>query len=297
MIGRIIEVQNSHYLSVKNGFLVVTDADTCVGKVPLDDIAALILSGPNTTLSVHLINRLHDHHAIIVLTDAQYLPANIIWPINHFHQIGARLKCQLALPIVLKKQLWKQIVYEKLLRQKQILDTLYSKTMDFQTIINNLRSGDSTNQEAVGAKKYWPLLFGPDFRRSDATNPINHRLNYGYTVLRSLIARSVAASGLNPALGIHHKNETNAFCLVDDLMEPYRPFIDYYVYRTDNTIGTLTPTLKKHMVDYIYTNFQCANQFSPLPNCIHKTIFSYVNSLESKQVELVFPRLTICDDS
>lgn len=295
MLGRIIEIENNNlYLFVQDGFLVIKEDQNLIGKVPLDDIAALILSGPRITISNYLINRLTDHHAIILLTDNYYAPANIIWPLNAYHKIGIRLKLQMNIKPVLKKQLWKHIIFEKLMNQKKVLEYIYNNDFKFQKIIEGLKSGDVTNREAVGSKKYWPILFGKNFKRSDQSNSINSYLNYAYTILRSMIARAVASSGLNPAFGIYHKNEFNAFCLVDDLMEPYRPFIDYYIYHLNKKkeLKELNPTIKKQIVAYLYNDFSYKNQLSPLPNCTFKTVFSYIKSLESNHVELEFAKLT-----
>jgi len=294
MIGRIIEVQdNNRRLSVKDGFLIVKENLDLIGKVPLDDISALILSGPKITISNFLINRLTDYRSIILLTDNHYLPANIIWPLNSYHQIGSRLSLQINMSAVLKKQLWKYIVFEKLVNQKIVLEYIHNQDFGFQQIIDDLKSGDKTNREAVGSKKYWPKIFGYEFTRNSDSNCINIALNYAYTILRAMIARSVASSGLHPALGIHHTNKLNAFCLVDDLIEPYRPFVDYYIYTLNQkkNISTLDSELKKQIVSYLYSDVLHENEKKPIPNSIVKTVNSYIKSLEKKKPLITFPRL------
>lgn len=293
MLGRIVEISEpGRYVGVNLGFLIIEQDKKRIGQIPLDDIIAVIFSGAANVVSTKVIQKLTEHHAIIIFTDSSYHPANILWPLHSHIDYFERLQNQIKLSSVLKKKLWKQVITYKLINQKNVLFSLFKEDAGINELIISIQSGDKTNREAVAAKRYWKSLFGQSFYRSDSINPLNGALNYGYAILRAMMARYCASAGLTSSLGIHHHNKSNLFCLVDDLMEPYRPFVDYCVKSlSKTTIQTLTPELKKQLVALFYKDYIFKQKKRPLFQCIQQTVYSFIDSIESSSNSLFYPSI------
>lgn len=230
MIGRIVEIAGeSRYLSRYRGFLVVSHQGQEQARVPLDDIAALICNAHGLSYSNNLLVALVERGCPIVLCGRNHMPVGMICAIDSHHRQGARIDAQVATTRPLRKRLWQHMVRAKLGMQAATLGAYGLPEAPLRALIPKVRSGDSSNMEGVGARRYWPLLFGKAFRRDTAAEGINALLNYGYTVLRACVARHLLATGLHPGLPLQHANDRNAFRLVDDLMEPFRPLVDAQV--------------------------------------------------------------------
>jgi len=182
--------------------------------------------------------------------------------------------------------LWQAVVKAKIINQAKILKLFTIEEQQLLILAKKVTSGDSQNIEAQAAKKYWQKLFGKDFRRDYSATGINSLLNYGYAILRSSTARAVFACGLTPAIGIHHNNQENAFCLVDDLMEPYRPIVDYVVKKITEEeleIKELTTDHKKMLSKILQTEIIINNEKTSLANSLARLCQSFVYSLEQKK--------------
>jgi CRISP-associated protein Cas1 len=243
MIGRIVEIADDHrHLLMSRGFMVVRDTEgerKELGQVPLDDITAVIANAHGLSYTNSLLVALSERGAPFVLCAANHNAVGMLLPIDGNYQQAKRFDAQIDAAKPLRKRLWADIVKSKLQQQAATLEAAGESTPPLTALIGKVRSGDPDNIEAQGARRYWTLLFGDEFRRDQNAGSLNGMLNYGYTVLRAATARAVVAAGLHPTLGLHHSNEGNAMRLVDDVMEPFRPMVDpgtYFVRRHANHV-------------------------------------------------------------
>lgn len=293
MIARIVEIADDHrYLSALRGFMVVknTEGDREeIGRVPLDDICALIANAHGLSYSNNLLVALAERGVPFVLCGANHNAVGMIWPVDGNFQQAKRFDAQIAASKPVHKRLWAEVVRSKLQQQASVLEALGLPTAPISALIKKVRSGDSSNIEAQAARRYWTLLFGKDFRRDRDADGINVLLNYGYTIYRAATARAVVAAGLHPTLGIHHSNEGNPMRLVDDLMEPFRPLIDLLVWHLNqNNELELSADNKRALVRSLYEDMQSTMGATPVMVCMQKLAVSLaqVYMKESDDLEL-----------
>ncbi len=293
MIARIVEIADDHrYLSVLRGFMVVknTEGDREeIGRVPLDDICALIANAHGITYSNNLLVALAERCVPFVLCGANHNAVGMIWPVDGNFQQAKRFDSQISASKPVHKRLWAEVVRSKLQQQASVLEALGLPTAPISALIKKVRSGDSSNIEAQAARRYWTLLFGKEFRRDRDADGINVLLNYGYTIYRAATARAVIAAGLHPTLGIHHSNEGNPMRLVDDLMEPFRPLIDLLVWHLNkNNELELSADNKRVLVRSLYEDMQSTMGATPVMVCMQKLAVSLaqVYMKESDDLEL-----------
>lgn len=230
MADRVVEVaDDGRYLARFRGFMTVKTAGAEVGRVPLDDIAVVLVTGRGTVYTNGLLSELAQRGAALVICTPNYLPVAWLWPLKGHHVQGERMAAQLEATRPMGKRLWRRVVQAKIERQAAVLERLDRPWRGVASLVGRVRVGDPDNVEAQAARRYWPLVFGDRFRRSQAGEGVNAMLNYGYTVLRAAAARAVVSAGLHPSLGIHHRNRYDHLRLADDLMEPFRPFVDLTV--------------------------------------------------------------------
>ncbi len=294
MTNRIIEISNPLVsLSMLRGFLIVKVDSTEKARIAFEDIGILILNGTGATITTNLLNSLLEAGVMIVVLGANYLPSGIFYPTNphYLHKQKINLQIQSSKP--LEKRLWQQVVKAKILNQATILSHFSGEDeKQLLELAKKVSSGDKENLEAQAARKYWQRLFGSDFRRNFEKLGINSMLNYGYAVLRAATARAIFASGLHPAIGIFHSNQENAFCLVDDLMEPFRPMVDFLVKKIAEENGELeelTPEIKKSLTKILSLDLSTSAGTTPINNCLTKLCQSFVRSLENQEANLDFP--------
>lgn len=299
MVTRVVEIaEDGHYLCKHRGFLVVKRGEEEAGRVPLDDITALILSAHQITLSKALIMELAERKAPVVTCGRTYHPLALSLPYGeHSDQTGV-LWMQIDCSRPLAKRLWQSVVKEKIANQLAVLESFEpgSPALDeLAVLVRRVKSGDPDNMEAQAARHYWTALLGADFRRDFETGLENALLNYGYSVLRAAAARAVCGAGLTAALGIHHRNRKNPFALVDDLMEPFRPLVDSTVRRIvdgGEAAGTeLTPDLKQRLARVLDLDVMLRKGNSTVVNALHRLAQTFVASLQEKDNLLEFPQL------
>jgi CRISPR-associated protein Cas1 len=196
--------------------------------MPLTDIAALIVSHPQVTYTHAVLAGLAEAGAIFVACNPKHMPAAMLLPLETHSTQTERFAQQAALSQPARKQIWQQIVRAKILAQARLLVDRTASDSGLLPMASRVRSGDPGNLESQAARIYWPALFG-DFHRDPEGEGLNACLNYGYSVLRAVVARALCGAGLHPSLGVHHHNRYDAFCLADDLMEPFRPLVDRVV--------------------------------------------------------------------
>ena len=291
MIGRVVEVASEgRHLARLRGLMTVSRNGVEDARVPLDDIGVLLCNARGLSYSNDLMTELARRGVAVVLCGANYLPTAWLWPLEGHHVQAMRMRCQLEASLPLRKRLWQRIVREKIAQQSNVLDLLQLNSGSVKAMARRVRSGDPDNVEAQAARRYWPLLFGDDFRRDRYGGGPNPFLNYGYTVLRAAVARAVVAAGLHPSLGIHHHNRSNPMCMVDDLMEPFRPFVDYTSVRlVAESKKELTPESKQALAEVLTMDMHTERGTTPLQTCIERAAQSLAQSFEAGKPSLVFP--------
>ena len=294
MPGRIVEIaRDDRFLSVYRGFLIVSSTRENrqeLGRVPLDDIDALISNAYGLSYTNNVLVALAERGAPVVLCGSNHLPVGVIWPLDGNHYQSRRIDAQLACKPTLRKRLWASIVSAKIEQQAMVLKTLEKTYLPIKRLAQQVRHGDPNNIEAQAARIYWTLLFGDSFRRNRESPGINGLLNYGYTVLRSCVARAIVAAGLHPSIGLHHSNESNPLRLVDDLMEPFRPFMDKTVWElADHGQMEVATDSKKTLLQVLYTDLEVDGERSPLTVEIQKLATSLVQVLMGDKAALRLP--------
>ncbi len=297
MYPRIVEIaQDNRHLSKYRGFLLVHEDKTELARVPLDDVAALITSGHGITVSANLISALAERGAAFVCCGSNHMPTAFLWPADSHYQQSGRIRDQVAASKPLKKRLWSQIVSAKIRHQGEILVSLGRPDQNILLMARGVRSGDPDNMEAQAARRYWPALFGDDFRRDRTEAGINAMLNYAYAVLRAGTSRAIMGAGLHPSLGLNHSNRNNSFLLVDDLMEPFRPIADRLVKQlVDEGADGVEPQTKRAMAALLATDLSTDEGVSPLFLCLERLAWSlaWCFSGEAQKLEIARPALPL----
>lgn len=274
------------------GFLVIRDSESELARIPLDDIAAVIGNAHGITYTNNVLVALAERKVPLIVTAANHNPVAFLWPLEGHHAQAGRMDAQIAAALPLKKRLWAQIVKSKLQQQASVLEACGESPALVTALIPKIRSGDPDNIEAQAARRYWSRVMGEDFRRDQEVGGINTLLNYGYALLRSATARAVLAAGLHPTLGLHHANQQNAMRLVDDLMEPFRPLIDWRVreLRRKGT-ETITPEAKRQLAHGLYFDLDTMAGRTPIMVCVQKlaTSLAQIYSGELDRLDLPLP--------
>lgn len=314
MIKRTIYFGNPAYLSladnqllikqpalVKNETIPTLLKEEGIVKIPIEDIGVVILDHQQITITHYLISALLENNVALITCNQNHLPTGLMLNLDGNQLQSARYKIQIEASIPLKKQLWQQTVKAKITNQARLLaqlDLPHQRLIKWAEVV---KSGDLEGHEAKAAAYYWHMLgqskFGtetnPWHRLRDGAAP-NHLLNYGYAIIRAVIARSLVASGLLPTLGIFHRNQYNAYCLADDIMEPYRPYVDLLVIRLAqqyNLDALLDTPLKKEFLLLPTIDVNLINETSPLIIATQKTAHSLVNCFKGIQKKLLYPLL------
>ncbi len=231
MFFRNIYISHFGKLSIKNSNFLFTDANKNSTTVPIDDINSIVIDTPLVSLTSSFISLCGENGIAIYICDKYHLPNALFLPYAKHHKWLEVLEQQINWSVPYKKQSWKQVVEQKILNQKTALDMAGKNSDYISRFIGKVKSGDSDNVEATVASYYFKEFFGKNFHRRNDNITINALLNYGYALVRGNIARSLAAYGFIPALGLNHKNHYNGFNLVDDLLEPFRPIVDLLVFK------------------------------------------------------------------
>ena len=291
MIGRVIEIASEgRHLARDRGLMTVSKDGVEDGRVPLDDIGVLLCNARGLTYSNDLMAELARRGASVVLCGDNYLPTAWIWPLEGHHVQALRMRCQLEASLPLYKRLWQALVKAKIAQQAIVLELMGVSGAEVEELARRVRSGDPDNVEAQAARRYWPRLFGSAFRR-DRFGPMpNPLLNYGYTVLRAAVARAVVSAGLHPSLGIHHSNRNNSMCLVDDLMEPFRPMVDYTVAElVSHQREEMTIDVKRDLAAVLVMDIATERGTTPLQTCLERAAQSLAQSFETGKPALILP--------
>ena len=279
-------VEEGYTLSATSGFMVLKKNQQEVARIPLDDIHALIIAAPDAYFSRTLLDRLLMRGAVIVFCGEKYTPIGLAHPYATHYRAAKVAAAQISASAPLAKRLWRRLIQQKIRHQGQVLD-LCHKTggKDMRAMAKQVKPGDPMNLEATAARFYWQRLFGTEFRRDRAQPGINGALNYGYMVVRASVARALCGAGLVPFFGIFHHSEQNAFQLVDDLLEPWRPVVDFRVLQLSKheDLSTLTPAIKRVLVGVLLQDMATSNGISPLYQAVRSQAVSLAQSFMDKR--------------
>ncbi|MGW8122644.1 type II CRISPR-associated endonuclease Cas1 [Roseivirga echinicomitans] len=294
MIKRTLFFSNPCYLSMQLKQLVVDlRADGIKKFIPLEDVGFIILEHPQITITSGAIQEMATNNIAVIFCDSHYMPNSMLFHLDtHFVQ-HERFQNQVNASVPLKKQLWQQTTKAKILNQSAVLEMFEKDGMALKQMAKDVLSGDSTGREAKAAKVYWNRLFGDEFRRERFGDWPNPLLNYGYAILRAATARALSATGLLNTLGIHHRNKYNSFCLADDIMEPYRPWVDKEVFRIYgmDEFPELNKNHKALLLGVLTHDTRIENETSPLMIALQRTAQSLSQCFEGTRKIILYPGL------
>lgn len=294
MLKRAVYFSNPFCLSLRNNQMIVYSKEMpdMQQSIPIEDIGVVVLEHQQTTVTLPLLNALSDNNVAVIFCGDNRLPNAMLLNLDSNRTQGEHYRDQVEAGEPLKKGLWRQIVEVKIRNQAALLLKLGKDGNKLKPYYQNVKSGDSDNREGVAAKIYWTELFSSGFVRAREGVEPNNLLNYGYTILRAAVARSLMGSGLFPAFGIFHRNRYNAFPLADDIMEPYRPYVDEIVFRLYAEGDTqLTKEVKGELLRLLFVDTRFDKVLRPLDVGLTFTAASLAKCFAGKQKRIMYPLL------
>jgi CRISP-associated protein Cas1 len=312
MIKRIVEVSRAGtHLSITLGQLIVRQNKEEVGRIPCEDIGVLLVWHTGVSYTHAVFTELLKHGAAIILCDGHYLPSGMMLPLESNTVQTERFRAQIEAKEPVKKQLWRQLIRAKIAHQADVVKEDEQASKFLRGMRDKVRSGDPDNIEAQASKRFWAAFMPTptslrlegatpplqiEFRReTEGGMPPNNFLNYGYMVMRAAVARAICSAGLLPTLGIHHRNKYNAFCLADDVLEPFRGFVEKKVRAIVQEVNDLselqelTPARKEKLLEVLYEPVEIAGFTGPLMVGLHRTAASLQRCLAGEQKEIELP--------
>ena len=294
MLKRALFFSTPFCLSLRDGQMIVCakEAPDMRRSVPVEDIGVVVLEHPQTTVTLPLLNALSDNNAAVVLCGGDRMPNAMLLNLDSNRTQGESYRAQIEASEPLRKGLWKQIVEAKIRNQAALLDKLGRDGGLLKPYWSNVRSGGADNREGAAARVYWSELFGRGFVRSREGEAPNNLLNYGYTILRAAVARALMGSGLFPAFGIFHRNRYNAFPLADDVMEPYRPYVDEAVFGLSaRGESRLTAQTKQELLRLLFADTRFDDLVRPLDVGLSFTTSSLAKCFAGTKKKIAYPLL------
>ena len=287
---RNIKIETSQQLNIKNSQLLIGSSGEV--QIPLEDINSILIESQAVTLSSYFLQKMAEMGIAVYVCDEKHLPNAVLLPMVRHSRHFKLLKCQMNLGKPKQKRLWQQIVVRKIENQSACLKFLNLEgAEELLKMSKQVQSGDKTNVEAKAAAFYFRRLYGLGFSRGD-DHIINSALNYGYAILRAIVARALVTSGLLPTLGIHHHNRYNAYCLADDVMEPYRPYVDELVYsivKGHENYDELTKDLKTILLNIPTLEVMINGKRSPLMVAVAQTTASLYKCFTGELRRIIYP--------
>ena len=302
MIKRTICIENACFLKFANQQMVVSYShikgmeDKPDKSVPIEDLGMLVLEHQQISLTHYLLNKLAEGNVAVVTCNDTHHPTGLLMPLESNTLQSERFRWQIEASEPLKKQLWQQTVKAKINNQAAIIKKWNGEYKLLSNLADSVKSGDADNNEALAARHYWQNLFPPVwnfYRKRDGTPP-NNLLNYGYAIVRAGMARAITGAGLLPTLGIFHRNRYNAYCLADDMMEPYRPYVDMVVrgmIESTSAVDTLTQELKVELLKIPALDVLLDGDRSPLMVAMQRTAVSLAKCYAGEQRKLLLPEM------
>lgn len=294
MIKQTLMFTSPVSLSLKDKQMVITFKDNkdTVTR-PIEDVGFVIIENPMVSITVPLLNELADNNVAVIFCDKKMMPKTMLMTLDGNTTQQESYKYQLNASLPMKKNVWKQLVECKIKNQSLLLNKVGKDGGVLKPYYLNVKSGDSDNREGAAAREYWRLLFDDGFKREREGLPPNGMLNYGYTILRAAVTRALIGSGLYPAFGVFHRNRYNAFPLADDVMEPYRPFVDEIVYHLyyDGAVNELDSQTKRKLLRVLFSDVKMGNVTRPLENALSLTTASLLKMYKGESDKLSLPML------
>jgi len=295
MIKRTLYFSNPAKLSVKDKQLVIESKEhERIQTIPVEDIGYVVLDNSQVSFTLNLLEELNNFNVAVIFCNSKHIPNAMLLNLDGHHLQSELFRQQIEVSEPLKKNLWKQTIEAKILNQAVLLQKIGKENRDILVYSRNVKSGDSDNREGAASRLYWPRLFGNDFVRDRYGPPPNQMLNYGYTILRAAVARALCGSGLLPTLGIQHHNRYNAYCLADDIMEPYRPFVDEMVYKLNNKyheMHILEKEIRAEILKLMAIDVKIGRNRRPLMISLSQTTASLARCFSGTTRKLIFPEL------
>ena len=289
MSFRQVIVRDASYLSFKDSSLFIhedLDRDLKETKIVLDEIAIIVIENHKSTLTVNLINRCSENNIVIIVCDEQLLPKTLIYPFTQHYRQLKNVYLQLELKTVKKQNLWRFIIQEKIKNQSNVLEITKcseEKISLMHEYMVNVQRNDSNNREAISAKVFFNAIYGDEFHRF-VDEKINHALNYGYSILASSITRQLISYGIDPRFGIWHNSKSNAFNLTYDLIEPFRPIIDYYIKEHYSLVSDkLSIKVRKNLVGILNYPIEVDGNSYRVQNAIEKYVSAFLKFIKGEQ--------------
>lgn len=295
MIKQTLMFTSPVSLSLKDQQIVITFKDNkdTVTR-PIEDIGFVVIENPQVSISVPLLNELADNNVSVIFCDKKQMPRTMLMTLEGNTTQQESYKFQMEASAPMKKNVWKQLVECKIRNQALLLDTLGKNGDALKPYYMNVKSGDTDNREGAAAREYWSRIFYDGFKREREGEPPNNLLNYGYTILRAAVVRALIGSGLYPAFGVFHRNRYNAFPLADDVMEPYRPFVDEIVYHLyyDGAVSELDSQSKGKLLRVLFSDVKMGKVTRPLENALSLTTASLLRMYKGETDKLSLPMIT-----
>lgn len=281
-------------LSVANKQLVIERPDFPKATLPIEDLGVVIVDDLRATYTQAVFIELLEAGATVMVTGRDHLPAGLMLPLDVHHVQTERHRAQVEASEPAKKRAWQALIRSKIAQQGEVLAHFTGEHGGLIPMARRVRSGDPDNLEAQAAQRYWPRLFGKDFRRDRSLEGVNTLLNYGYAVVRAATARAVVAAGLIPSLGVFHRNRANPFCLADDLLEPYRPYVDWRVRLLADQIGEAVPSLddrdtRAALLSIFNETVLVGGRRMPILLALHSSAASLCRALTGGEATLALP--------
>lgn len=300
MIKKTLYFGNPAYLSLKLEQLVIKtqrqedDGESLTRTIPIEDVGVVVLDHRQITVTQGVMEKLLENNCAVITCDSRHLPVGLLLPLVGNTVQNERFRSQIDSSLPLRKQLWQQTIQAKIANQAAVLEYSTSRRHgNMLAWVSQVKSGDSDNVEARAATYYWKTIFPerPDFLRGQFEDEPNGFFNYGYAVLRAVVARSLVMSGLLPTLGIHHHNRYNAYCLADDIMEPYRPYVDRLVLDIIAEDGnlSLTQSAKLRLLSIPVLDVEIDGHTSPLMVAVSTTTASLAKCFGGDLRKIVYP--------
>lgn len=295
MLKKLVSFSNPYHLSARLEQLVIGNKETGEEFTrPMEDLGVVVFDHPQITFTQSALQLLAENNVGVIICDSRHHPASMLLHLDTHHIQAERFRQQIAATEPLRKYLWQQTVKFKIRNQARVLELAGLRNITMENMAAKVNSGDTTNLEGQAARIYFRQLFGEIFLREREGPPPNPSLNYGYSIIRAAVARTLAGNGLLPTLGIHHHNKYNSFALADDIMEPYRPFVDWLVTRQIRTIPdyhNLTRERKAEFLQLLHSDCQTKGQRSPLMVAMEYSADSLVKCFEGKSRKIDYPEL------
>ena len=295
MIRKTIEFSTpGTRLSVAHRQLVVERPDLPKATLPIEDLGVVIVDDTRATYTQSVFLSLLEAGATVLVTGRDHLPAGMMLPLDAHHVQTERHRAQVETSAPVRKRAWQTIVRAKIVQQATVLSHFTGSHGGLVPMARRVRSGDPDNLEAQAAQRYWPRLFGKTFRRDREAEGVNALLNYGYAVVRAAVARAVVAAGLIPSLGVHHHHRNNPFCLADDLLEPYRPYVDWRVRQMAGDDAEVAPDLSERetraeLLSLLNETVHVGGRREPLLLAFHTSAASLCRTLTGGDRTLALP--------